>query len=243
TSDNCSQDVDECYWDLYTCPGYSRCRNTPGDYDCDCDKSYGLENDDHRTCKRPECNQTLTNSSGIISSPYYPRTYYYQANCTWLISVEEGNVISLRFDEFNTGPFLYDYVMFYNGRNTLAKIIGRYSGTLEAVPHIIRSDGNTMFINFISDALKYSNELGFNATYFSHSCRDSMFGDTCSEYCHCNSKNTQYCDNIKGECVCKLGWKGNTCFDDVNECLGTNNALCPMNSDCHNTDGGYECRC
>lgn len=70
-----------------------------------------------------------------------------------------------------------------------------------------------------------------------------MFGDTCSEYCHCSRANTQYCDNIKGECVCNPGWKGNECSDDVNECLGTNNVLCPPNSDCQNTVGSYECIC
>ncbi|CAL1542069.1 unnamed protein product, partial [Lymnaea stagnalis] len=70
-----------------------------------------------------------------------------------------------------------------------------------------------------------------------------MFGDNCSEPCRCNKENTQMCDNIHGDCLCQAGWQGLTCSDDVDECLGTNDVLCPANSDCLNTPGSFRCEC
>ncbi|CAL1540681.1 unnamed protein product, partial [Lymnaea stagnalis] len=74
-------------------------------------------------------------------------------------------------------------------------------------------------------------------------CPDFTYGDTCTDSCRCNRSNTDYCDNLQGECLCKLGWKGYTCIDDVSECLGINIFLCPPDSDCRNTDGNYTCIC
>ena len=44
----------------------------------------------------------LTNSStGIIESPNYPRNYSNDANCKWLIEVDEGSSIKLNFVSFD----------------------------------------------------------------------------------------------------------------------------------------------
>ncbi|CAL1542068.1 unnamed protein product, partial [Lymnaea stagnalis] len=72
TSDTCSQDIDECSTQSMPCREYSSCRNTIGDYDCDCNKTLGYQNADHKTCKLIDCIYTLTNSSGTLSSPGYP---------------------------------------------------------------------------------------------------------------------------------------------------------------------------
>ncbi|CAL1540682.1 unnamed protein product [Lymnaea stagnalis] len=239
TSATCTQDFDECYFDSYKCPQKSTCRNTPGDYECSCDSIYSLENVDARTCRKIDCHHTLTAPSGNLSSPNYPSNYFYDTNCTWIITAEPGNVISVRFEAFTTYP-LTDYLTFYNGDNVNGQIIGRYTGELNrTVPRLVRSVGNSMFISFTT----LNMDRGFSAKYYTHPCPDFMFGDTCYEPCRCNITNTDYCDNIKGDCLCKLGWKGYTCIDDVSECLGINNFLCPPDSDCRNTDGNYTCIC
>ncbi|CAL1540683.1 unnamed protein product [Lymnaea stagnalis] len=238
TSDSCSQDIDECYSERFSCPVNSDCLNRPGDYECVCQRGQGLENADRKTCKQRECNFILTSPSGTIASPDYPNNYYNNANCTWAITAEQGKVISVRVDTLAT-ELNYDFLTFYNGNNLNGQIIGRYHG--DSIPRIIRSVGNTMFISFTSDGSNVG--IGFKANYYSHTCSDFMFGDTCTEQCRCNKTNTEYCGNIQGECLCKLGWKGYTCIDDVRGCLGVNNFLCPRDSDCRNTAGNYECVC
>ncbi|CAL1526008.1 unnamed protein product [Lymnaea stagnalis] len=241
TSATCSQDIDECYFDSYKCPQESRCSNKPGDYECICNRYDGFENVDARNCTKMECHNTMTSPSGNLSSPNYPGTYYHGTNCTWRITAEQGNVISVRFDDFSTYQN-YDYITFYNGDSVNDQIIGRYSGDINrTVPQIVRSVGNSMFITFTTQTGQ--TRQGFNAKYYTHPCPDFMYGLTCTETCRCNKTNTEYCENIKGECLCKLGWKGYTCIDDVSECLGINNFLCPPDSDCRNIDGNYTCIC
>ncbi|KAK6970580.1 fibropellin-1, partial [Biomphalaria glabrata] len=75
-------------------------------------------------------------------------------------------------------------------------------------------------------------------------CRTFTYGtDSCNNLCRCVKENTEFCDNVNGECICKPGWTLGDCSQDVNECLGTNNKVCPTNSDCINTRGSYRCEC
>ncbi|XP_059143753.1 uncharacterized protein LOC131931074 [Physella acuta] len=99
-----------------------------------------------------------------------------------------------------------------------------------------------MFITFRSNA--NNQRPGFRATYISHSCRSFTYGVTsCDTNCKCVRENSQFCDNTNGECICKPGWTMRDCSVDVNECLGTNNKVCPDNSDCVNLLGSYRCDC
>ena len=36
-----------------------------------------------------------------LSSPYYPEDYFGNADCEWLITAPEGNIITLEFDHFD----------------------------------------------------------------------------------------------------------------------------------------------
>uniref|UniRef100_A0A2C9M5M3 EGF-like domain-containing protein n=1 Tax=Biomphalaria glabrata TaxID=6526 RepID=A0A2C9M5M3_BIOGL len=99
-----------------------------------------------------------------------------------------------------------------------------------------------MLIKFVSSS--YSNYGNFYTTYTSHTCRSFTYGkESCDKNCRCVKENTQFCDNINGECICKPGWTSGDCSTDVNECLGTNNKVCPPNSDCVNTKGSFRCEC
>ncbi|XP_017081199.1 cubilin homolog [Drosophila eugracilis] len=61
-------------------------------------------------------------------------------------------------------------------------------------------------------------------------------------------QNGGYChDAYKGfQCECTAGWQGETCEEDVNECLtlaGTDLDGCVNNGQCINTPGSYRCVC
>ncbi|CAL1540484.1 unnamed protein product, partial [Lymnaea stagnalis] len=74
-------------------------------------------------------------------------------------------------------------------------------------------------------------------------CKGFSFGDTCSILSHCSQEHTGQFDNLFGRCLCLKGWKGDLCKEDVDECLGTNNQLCPFNAVCDNTQGSFRCTC
>ncbi|KAK0050578.1 fibulin-1, partial [Biomphalaria pfeifferi] len=61
--------------------------------------------------------------------------------------------------------------------------------------------------------------------------------------CMCNMSNYISCSPSSVSCICKPGWTGSSCSDDVNEC--TNSSLCDSSKKeiCHNTPGGYNCSC
>merc|ERR1719230_340699 len=59
----------------------------------------------------------------------------------------------------------------------------------------------------------------------------------------CSSTNTQTCKNEWNsfKCICKKGWTGTTCEEDVDECSEA--GFCKNGGECKNTHGGFECKC
>ncbi|KAH9505488.1 hypothetical protein Btru_057442, partial [Bulinus truncatus] len=242
TWSHCEYDYDECSYGGYTCQPNSYCSNTWGGYNCICNAAYGYFETSLNTCEHVNCDLSLTNETGVVTNYFYNNWFYNNANCSWLISTRSDYVISLRFAYFyiqTSYGCQRHYVEVYDGESVSSRRIGRYCGY--SAPSVIRSTGSKILIRFVSD---YDNYGYFHATYTSHTCRSFMYGkEACDKNCRCVKENTQLCDNINGECNCKPGWTSGDCSVDVNECLGTNNKVCPPNSDCINTKGSYKCEC
>jgi hypothetical protein len=112
-------------------------------------------------------NDTVTYSTGTISTnngskPYLPNSY-----CTWLLNPDCGKIIQLQFNSFELAEG--DTLFIFDGENELAPIIQYFnyqnspilinqSGTTT-----LKSSSNKLFIKFISDNINES--YGFNA-YF-----------------------------------------------------------------------------
>ena len=47
-------------------------------------------------------------------------------------------------------------------------------------------------------------------------CDEFHYGINCAQKCDCGI-GADHCDSVTG-CVCKDGWGGKQCFDDLNEC-------------------------
>ncbi|XP_053386927.1 uncharacterized protein LOC123542089 isoform X2 [Mercenaria mercenaria] len=75
-------------------------------------------------------------------------------------------------------------------------------------------------------------------------CDFRHFGDNCLDDCTCNFENTADCNHTTGVCMCKQGWSGGECTEDINECIETQ-SICDKkaNSTCKNTIGSFICEC
>ncbi|VDM76976.1 unnamed protein product [Strongylus vulgaris] len=73
-------------------------------------------------------------------------------------------------------------------------------------------------------------------------CPPGHYGFSCQRSCNCAAGFP--CDTSSGVCAngCAAGWAGPNCDQDIDEC-SSGMVLCGENAECHNTVGGYECRC
>ncbi|XP_052690973.1 LOW QUALITY PROTEIN: uncharacterized protein LOC128168852 [Crassostrea angulata] len=73
-------------------------------------------------------------------------------------------------------------------------------------------------------------------------CEEPYFGEDCSQICTCG-QGMKRCDPVTG-CVCKLGWTGENCTVDINECENNQDTyICGNEKVCQNLEGSYTCNC
>ena len=104
--------------------------------------------------------KTVTDSTGTINDGSGTSNYLDNTDCKWLISNTSAKSITLTFKSFSTEKN-YDYVYVYDGSSASSTLLGKYSGT--TLPSAVTSTGNSLFINFKSDASTTSS--GWEATY------------------------------------------------------------------------------
>ncbi|CAB1340813.1 unnamed protein product [Coregonus sp. 'balchen'] len=110
------------------------------------------------------CGGVFNSTSGTVSSPAGIDNYHHNMNCTYHIIVTENWVINLKWNTFHleaSSSCRYDYVIVYDGPNTMAPIMGQFCGT--ALPPNLQSTTNQMFIAFITDSSVSG--IGWRATY------------------------------------------------------------------------------
>ncbi|KAL5010260.1 hypothetical protein ScPMuIL_012565 [Solemya velum] len=112
-----------------------------------------------------ECGGQFTEPSGEIQTPSHPTQYFHNSNCSWIITVSANRAVELKFTHFGLETHArcqFDYVEIHDGADLSSPLIGRYCGSV--IPGRIRTTGNTMFLNFVSDS-SVSLE-GFKASYW-----------------------------------------------------------------------------
>nr|KAF6382814.1 mannan binding lectin serine peptidase 1 [Pipistrellus kuhlii] len=144
-------DVDECTEqedEELSCDHY--CHNYIGGYYCSCRFGYILHTD-NRTC-RVECSDNLfTQRTGVITSPDFPNPYPKSSECFYAIRLEEGFMISLKFEDIfdiedhPEVPCPYDYIKIEVG----SKVLGPFCG--EKSPEPINTQTHNVSIRFRSD--------------------------------------------------------------------------------------------
>ncbi|CAM4557998.1 unnamed protein product [Leuciscus chuanchicus] len=171
--------------------------------------------------KHKECGGKITGEYGSLSSPNHPKPYPHQQLCTWQISVEDGQVVRLSFQNFSLETqdvCEFDYVEVYDSTDTVPNtVLGRYCGS--ALPPDLTSSGPVMTVVFVAD--DGVADSGFYASFKAISLSER----TCSP--------TQFACG-SGECLhqdwrCD-GW--NDCADgaDKHDCI--NSTYPPFTSPC-----------
>ncbi|NXC17794.1 DMBT1 protein, partial [Corythaeola cristata] len=110
------------------------------------------------------CGGSISNSSGVLQSPFYPGSYPNNADCVWEIQVENNFRVMLTFRDISmqSGRCQYDYIEVYDGPPHSSLLLGRLcSGSF---PTYI-SSSNMMTVRFRSDS-RYTFR-GFQAHYSS----------------------------------------------------------------------------
>ncbi|KAK2535846.1 deleted in malignant brain tumors 1 protein [Columba livia] len=110
------------------------------------------------------CGGSVSHSSGILQSPFYPRSYPNNADCVWEIQVENNFRVMLTFRDIamQSVGCQDDYIEVYDGPLDSSPLLGRLcSGSFPTYT----SSSNMMTVHFHSDS-RYTFR-GFQAHYSS----------------------------------------------------------------------------
>uniref|UniRef100_A0A673AMU3 Cubilin n=1 Tax=Sphaeramia orbicularis TaxID=375764 RepID=A0A673AMU3_9TELE len=115
---------------------------------------------------------------GYITSPNYPQNYPQNIDCTWVISVPNGEAVQIDFeDEFYIEPTsscLYDYLELRDGSTSNAALISRLCGNTR--PSTQRSTASSMLLRFRTDTSV--THKGFKAKYSIATCGGTYIGQS-----------------------------------------------------------------
>jgi len=111
----------------------------------------------------------LSEQSGVITSPFYPRRYPNNQNCNWQITANNGNHVKIEISETmdifqSSVPCQFDYLEIQNGYSSDGAASGRKCGKTNKVLTYY-STLDTLKLNFFSDGANEMQSLGFKATY------------------------------------------------------------------------------
>jgi hypothetical protein len=95
-----------------------------------------------------------------FTSPYYPKNYINNLNCTWVINVDIGSRIILSFDDFITES-TNDFIEVFDGNSVRDQSIGKFSGSSK--PANLISSSNSLTAYFRTDG--ETAYKGFSAKY------------------------------------------------------------------------------
>ncbi|XP_032569600.1 procollagen C-endopeptidase enhancer 1-like, partial [Chiroxiphia lanceolata] len=98
------------------------------------------------------CGGDHRGESGFIASEGFPRHYPPGSNCTWTITVPEGQVATLSFRVFDLEPdplCRFDSLSVFGGHGPGAPLLGRFCGTFR--PGALRAPHNRLRLRMESD--------------------------------------------------------------------------------------------
>lgn len=110
-----------------------------------------------------------TNDAGSINDGSGGNNYCNNQDCRWLIQPPQATSVTLYFTSFDLEPAssdgstIYDAVEVYDGVNTSAPLLGKFTGN--NLPPSVTSSGGSIYVKFYSDISV--NHQGWSADYSS----------------------------------------------------------------------------
>ncbi|XP_070175366.1 fibrillin-3-like [Littorina saxatilis] len=237
------QDIDECRTELCG----QQCENSPGSYRCLCSRGFTLEKATEACKDIDECAFSATNlcEQACINTPGK-----YRCACSRPGFTLRADSRSCRASEAcrrskcpkqnggcSKGECFCNNGYQLSGTNTCDPVdMDWCSQDLCEQECQETSDGST-FLCSCWDGYILNDD---KRTCRRRQCTPWTYGSDCS-LCTCVRENAEFCDQVDGTCLCKAGWEGITCIDDVDEC--TTDITCQDNAECSNTEGSYVCIC
>ena len=112
---------------------------------------------------------TLNVRSGVLTSPYYPRTYPSSKNCSWKITASEGERIVLAIRDINIrncgSSCTCDYLKIENGSSSDGISGRRRCRNYQDRGIVYHSTKDVLWVTFVSDSRPSWGYRGFKATF------------------------------------------------------------------------------
>ena len=112
---------------------------------------------------------TLNETSGVLTSPYYPRRYPPNEKCNWKITASKGERIVLVIEDLHIrscgSSCTCDYLEIQNGSSSDGISGRRRCRYYKDRGIIYHSAKNVLRVTFVSDSDTYRRYRGFRAIY------------------------------------------------------------------------------
>ena len=122
---------------------------------------------------------TLNETSGVITSPFYPRYYPDHQECRWQITASKGNRVVMIIEDLYIKrcgqTCTCDYLEVQDGISSDDYNDGRRCGSRRSVRYYSMSDSLTVL--FVSDGRHNKFYRGFKATYIQANHTASISGE------------------------------------------------------------------
>ena len=125
-----------------------------------------------------ECGGTLSNETGIITSPFHPNPYPNNAECDYLITQPNGTCVYLTVEAFNVDAVFgcsADFLEIRDGMDPESPLLGKFCGSTIGldIPTSIQSTQQNLRIRFRSNY--FENGQGFAMKYETGNCAGDVY--------------------------------------------------------------------